>query len=100
MIIEKIVNKDIFGNEGEFKVTQYYGESALSFAYSHKRDDIKQWLKNSLFKDCVVRNQKGIVIGVEDNEEFSDYYLIVFIPETTETWFELDVKPVHEIIIK
>lgn len=100
MIIEEVVNKDILGNEGEFKVTKYYGESALDFACSHKRDDVKKWLKNSLFKDCIVRNQKGIIIGVEDNQEFNDYYLIVFIPETKEILFELEAKPVHEIIIK
>lgn len=100
MIIEKISNEDILGNKGEFKVTQYYGESALDFACSHKREDIKQWLKHSLFKDCIIKNQKGVVIGVEDNEEFNDYYLIIFIPETAEILFELDCKPVHEIIIK
>lgn len=100
MIIERISNEDIYGNKGEFKVAQYYGESALDFAGSRKREDVKQWLKNLLFKDCIVQNKKGVIIGVEDNEEFNDYYLIVFIPETTEIKYELSVRPVHEIIIK
>lgn len=91
MIKENIETKDIYGNEGEFKVTQYYGNDAITFAECHKREDIKNWILSCLSKDCNIRGEKGIVIGVEDNEVFIEYYLIVFIPETKEITYELSV---------
>lgn len=92
----EIYDKDfIDGIPGEYKITRYYGKDALGCT---DREDVNQFIKEWLGKDCItVGGKRGVVIGFEDNEPWCDYYLIVYIPETQETLYELDVNPIEEI---
>ena len=93
MIKTRITNADLFGNIGEFKITQYYGQDAIDFANNHEREDIRNWILEYLHKDCITSNKEiGTVIGIEDNEEFDDYYLIIYVPEIKEVRFDLAAK--------
>lgn len=93
MINTRIANTDLLGNPGEYKITQYYGQDAIDFANNHEREDVKNWILERLHKDCITSNKEiGTVIGIEDNEEFNDYYLIIYVPEIRKVRFDLDTK--------
>lgn len=66
---------------------QYFGEDILKI---DARDEIKELVKNSINKECVIDSgNKGIIIGLEDNSCFNDYYFIVYCPKTEEISYEL-----------
>lgn len=86
MIIKTSYDKDLLGNEIRGTNTSYYGLSALQ----EYQDDIRQDIAKCLFKDCVVDGKyKGIVIGFEDNNQFFDYYYIVYVPELDKVVYQL-----------
>lgn len=94
MIIKTSYDKDLLGNEIRGTNTSYYGLSALQAC----QDDIAK----CLFKDCVVDGKyKGIVIGFEDNNQFFDYYYIVYVPELDKVVYQLcnDAEFVNSIEI-
>ena len=55
-----------------------------------------------LFRDCVVDSgHKGIIIGFEDNNQFFDYYYIVYVPELDKVVYQLcnDARFINSIEI-
>lgn len=52
--------------------------------------------------DCVVDSgHKGIIIGFEDNNQFFDYYYIVYVPELDKVVYQLcnDARFINSIEI-
>ena len=88
MIVERIQNKNLYGDTGEWKVTQYLGEDALKVENPKVIDLIKKYLGKDVRGD---KGRKGVVIGWEDNEPFLDYYYIVYYPDKEEVGYELSV---------
>lgn len=80
MILKDYSDIDCFGNIGEFESIQYFGRDALGCS---NKEDINKCIEEALFKDCVTDDGKvGIVIGIEDNNAFYEYYYIIYIPST------------------
>ena len=78
MITKISYDKDLLGNEVIGTNTSYWGMSALQVCH----DDIHQNISKYLFRDCIVDSRhKGVIIGFEDNNQFFDYYYIVYVPE-------------------
>lgn len=78
--------------------TSYWGISALQAGH----DDIRQDISKYLFRDCVVDSgHKGIIIGFEDNNQFFDYYYIVYVPELDKVVYQLcnDARFINSIEI-
>ena len=88
MIIERIENKNLHGDTGEWKVTQYFGEDALKIKNPKVIDLIKKYLGKDIRND---KGRRGIVIGWENNEPYLDYYYIVYYPDKEEVGYELNV---------
>lgn len=98
MITEVPYNKDLLGNEVGGTNISYWGTSALQVDH----DGIRQNISKYLFRDCVVDSgHKGIIIGLEDNNQFFDYYYIVYVPELNKVVYQLcnDVKFINSIEI-
>lgn len=96
MIVSSPFDKDLLGHE----VTSYYGLSALQAVINH--DGIRQDISKYLFRDCVVDSgHKGIIIGFEDNNQFFDYYYIVYVPELDKVVYQLcnDARFINSIEI-
>lgn len=96
MIIKTSYDKDLLGNEIRGTNTSFYGLSALQAC----QDDIRQDIAKCLFKDCVIDSgHKGIIIGFEDNNQFFDYYYIVYVPELDKVVHQLcnDSKFINSI---
>lgn len=94
MIIKTSYDKDLLENEIRGTNTSYYG------ALQACQDDIRQDIAKCLFKDCVVDSgHKGIIIGFEDNNQFFDYYYIVYVPELDKVVHQLcnDSKFINSI---
>lgn len=92
MIITEIKDRSpIYPNvdDVEFKITRYYGEDALKITDNKKLSNLA---KKYLYKDVEIFGEKGVVIGVEDNEAFADYYLIVYRPNEDKITFELTAE--------
>lgn len=86
MITKISYDKDLLGNEVRGTNTSYWGISALQAGH----DDIRQDISKYLFRDCVVDSgHKGIIIGFEDNNQFFDYYYIVYVPELDKVVYQL-----------
>lgn len=65
--------------------TEYYGEDAENFLESiNWHSDIEY-----LGKECITSQGVGIIIGVEDSQSASDYYFIVYIPNTREIFYQI-----------
>ena len=80
----------------ENKFTKYDTETGINTRYFGK--DAEDFLENInwhsdidyLGKECtVVGKQQGIIIGIEDNEEYNDYYYIVYIPQDNRVTYVL-----------
>ena len=69
MITKISYDRDLLGNEVRGTNTSYWGISALQACH----DDISKYL----FRDS---RHKGVIIGFEDNNQFFDYYYIVYVP--------------------
>lgn len=69
---------------------QYFGNDALN---ANIREDFKEDIKKYLGKDCsIIRGEEvidGVIIGIEDNNTFQDYYYIVYSPEKKQVFFQL-----------
>lgn len=86
MVTSTSYDKDLFGNETRGINTSYWGLSALQAC----QDDIRQDIAKYLFKDCVVNDKyKGVIIGLEDNNQCFDYYYIVYVPELDKIVYQL-----------
>lgn len=65
--------------------TEYYGKDAEDFLESiNYHSDIEY-----LGKECYTSRGSGIIIGFEDSQSASDYYFIVYIPNTREVYYQL-----------
>ena len=98
MITEISYDKDLLGKEVRGTNTSYWGISALQSGH----DDIRQDISKYLFRDCVVDSgHKGIIIGFEDNNQFFDYYYIVYVPELDKVVYQLcnDARFINSIEI-
>lgn len=98
MITEISYDKDLLGKEVRGTNTSYWGISALQAGH----DDIRQDISKYLFRDCVVDSgHKGIIIGFEDNNQFFDYYYIVYVPELDKVVYQLcnDARFINSIKI-
>ena len=82
MILKTLFDIDEFYNLPGVD-TQYFGKDAENFL-----ENIG-W-KNYIGKDCRTDNgDKGIIIGFEDSQSYSDYYYIVFLPENKQVYYQL-----------
>lgn len=100
MIITTSYDKDILGHEMKGPNTSYYGISALQAAIDH--DEIRADIAKHLYKDCTTHEgNKGIIIGFEDNNQFFDYYYIVYVPQLNKVEYMLcnDAEFVNSIKI-
>lgn len=80
MIVSSPFDKDLLGHEIRGVNTSYYGLSALQAVINH--DGIRQDIAKYMYRDCIVDGgRKGVIIGFEDNNQFFDYYYIVYVPE-------------------
>lgn len=86
MILKKKFTKRINKERVNCENIQYYGRDAENFLESigwHSDIDY-------LGKECTTsKGKQGIIVGFEDNDDYSDYYFIVFIPETKHLYYEL-----------
>lgn len=69
---------DIHDCEGDFQITEFYGQDALGCTKDKEFDEA---IEKALFKEVVAHGETGIVVGFEINEVWHDYYFIVFIPK-------------------
>lgn len=77
MIYTYTENTNIFGKQGSYKVSQYFGE------------DVPADFKKYIGKECVSKGYSAIIIGIEQNEVYFDDYFIVYVPGLTDVVFEL-----------
>lgn len=93
MIIETTYSKDLIGSKdssgnfiGGINIS-YYGDAALQAEVSL---DIKNDIEKFLYKDCVTTHgYEGVIIGFDINNQFLDYYYIVYVPELNRVTYEL-----------
>lgn len=86
MIIKKEFKEDLYGKPGIN--TRYYGNSVKEM--TGVRQEFKEDAIKYLNCSCITRhNEKGVIIGFEDNKEYRDYYYIVYIPELNGIRYEL-----------
>lgn len=55
-----------------------------------------------MYRDCIVDGgRKGVIIGFEDNNQFFDYYYIVYVPELDKVVYQLcnDARFINSIEI-
>lgn len=55
-----------------------------------------------MYRDCIVDGgRKGVIIGFEDNNQFFDYYYIVYVSELNTTVYQLanDARFINSIEI-
>lgn len=87
MIIKTSFDCDILGNEIRGVNTSYYGSSALEADVSL---NIRNSIGKYLYKDCITdEGYAGIIIGFEDNNQFFDYYYIVYVPDLKKVVYQL-----------
>lgn len=63
---------------------------------------IRQDIAKYMYRDCIVDGgRKGVIIGFEDNNQFFDYYYIVYVPELNTTVYQLanDARFINSIEI-
>lgn len=66
---------------------QYFGEDVEKFP---ARQDIKNSILKSINKECTTPDgYSGIIVGVEDNHSYNDYYYIIWVPESGKMIYEL-----------
>lgn len=105
MITEISYDKDLLGKEVRGTNTSYWGTNTSYWGISALQaghDDIRQDISKYLFRDCVVDSgHKGIIIGFEDNNQFFDYYYIVYVPELDKVVYQLcnDARFINSIEI-
>ena len=88
MVITTSYDKDILGHEVRGTNTSYYGISALQAVINH--DEIRADIAKYLYKDSTTHEgHEGIIIGFEDNNQFFDYYYIVYVPELNKVEYQL-----------
>lgn len=88
MVITTSYDKDILGHKIRGTNTSYYGISALQAVINH--DGIRADIAKYLYKDCTTHEgHEGIIIGFEDNNQFFDYYYIVYVPELNKVEYQL-----------
>lgn len=77
--------------------TQYFGKDAEDFLESINYHSTIEYLG----KECTVKGKQGIIIGIEDNEEYEDYYYIIYIPEDKVVYYQMvnDSKFIETIIL-
>lgn len=100
MIVSSPFDKDLLGHEIRGVNTSYYGLSVLQAVINH--DGIRQDIAKYMYRDCIVdRGRKGVIIGFEDNNQFFDYYYIVYVPELNTTVYQLanDARFINSIEI-
>lgn len=100
MIVSSPFDKDLLGHEIRGVNTSYYGLSALQAVINH--DGIRQDIAKYMYRDCIVDGgRKGVIIGFEDNNQFFDYYYIVYVPELNTTVYQLanDARFINSIEI-
>lgn len=90
MIVEEEYKYNIYNELRPSSNISYYGISALQ---ANVPKDIQEDIAKYLFKDCTTKEGKGIIIGFEDNEQYIDYYYIVYIPSSGKTTYELINNP-------
>lgn len=98
MVTSTSYDKDLYGREVKGVNTSYWGASALQIDNENIRQDMTKYL----YKDCTIDGgQKGIIIGFEDNNQFLDYYYIVYVPELDKVVYQLcnDARFVNSIEI-
>lgn len=77
MIFKHTVNVNIHNEAGEFNNTQYLGK------------DVPNKFKKYLNKEYHSDQIDGVIIGIEENEEYIDYYFIIYDPDQEIVRFEL-----------
>jgi len=70
-------NTDLSGHKGLFHVLSYFGE------------DVPEKFKKYMGKECLVKEEPCVIIGLEDNESMHDQYFIVYHLVSCEVSFEL-----------
>lgn len=98
MITKIPYDKDLLGNEIRGTNTSYWGISALQACHGDIRQDISKYL----FIDCTVDSgHREVIIGFEDNNQFFDYYYIVYVPELSKVVYQLcnDARFINSIEI-
>lgn len=84
MVRSITLNGQLFSESGECTNTQFYGKDCL-------REDISNILDTRYIGcDCTTsKNEYGVIIGYEINDEYADEYYIVFIPGKNKVTYEL-----------
>lgn len=88
-MISVIKRKKFAGNNSPAQICndiQYFGEDVLR---ADVNDEIKELIKNSINKNCIVDGNEGVIIGFEDCCSFNDYYFIIYCPKTEGIVYEL-----------
>ena len=93
MITEISYDKDLLGKEVRGTNTSYWGISALQAGHPPRYFKI--------FIQRLCGGHKGIIIGFEDNNQFFDYYYIVYVPELDKVVYQLcnDARFINSIEI-
>lgn len=96
MIVSSPFDKDLLGHE----IRGYILLRTFCIAINH--DGIRQDIAKYMYRDCIVDGgRKGVIIGFEDNNQFFDYYYIVYVPELNTTVYQLanDARFINSIEI-
>lgn len=69
----------------DLDIIRYYGIDAETFLISIGWENSIKYLG----KECTIGNKQGIIIGIESNKNFLDYYFIIYIPKENICIYEL-----------